>query len=272
MKAEPQGEYRYDLGAVQQAQGEGLTACRRRERETKFNASDQLVPRGAEARLEDVPRPLPHGRAVREARSAEKADTACRKTIEDQAQLQPAFVCSATPRIDNGFPLNVAMGGARYRRADQRQVRAWWNAPRPCSLRARADEGGASALPEGRGHRPGRRRRVYGLGMAYRPGLSRRKPKENARLFLANGDARPDRRQAARDTVACAGRHLGPDRRLPSQVPGPYDGDVLATRPRPTRPPGRTPPSLPRGSRRGGPPSRARWAYWPACVESFWTR
>lgn len=201
MKAEPQAEYWYDLGAVQQAQGEadGVSSS---ERETKFNAAINSFQEALKLDPKMYRAHYRTGVLYEKLDQPEKADSAYRKTIEIKPSYSPAFVSLGNMYIDYGFA-NVAMAvldtGAQINDKDARM----WNGLGRAHFELGQMKEAIDAYTKAKAIDPDGADALYGLGMAFAELRQRKEAKENLELFLGKaGDARPDLIKAARDTVA----------------------------------------------------------------------
>lgn len=201
MKSEPQGEYWYDVGTVQQAQGEadGVSVA---ERDTKFNAAINSFQEGLKLDPKMYKAHYRTGVLYEKLDQPEKADAAYRKTIELKPSYSPAFVSLGNMYIDYGFA-NVAMAvlnvGAQINDKDARM----WNGLGRAHFELGQMQEAVDAYSKAKAIDPDGIDALYGLGMAYAELRKRKEAKENLELFLSKGsEARPDLIKAARDTVA----------------------------------------------------------------------
>lgn len=202
MKSEPNAEFFYDIGVVQNQQGEadGVAAA---ERETKFRAAINSFQEALKLDPKFYKAYHRTGMLHGELDEPEKADAAYRKTIEIKPSYSPAFVSLGHMYIDYGFA-NVAMvvlqTGAEINGKDARM----WNGLGRAYFELGQYQEAVDAYSKAKAIDPDGVDTLHGLGMAY-AGLNKRKEaKENLELFIskAGQDTRPDLVKAARDTIA----------------------------------------------------------------------
>ena len=202
MGAEPNGEYFYDLGAVQNAQGDaaggntGERDARYRAAIGSFQAALKLDPQlyKAHYRL---------GVLHEKLGMFEPADAAYRKSMEIKPSYSPAFVSLGNMYLDRGdttTAMTVLRQGIELNDKDARM----WNGLGRAHFTLGQMKEAVDAFSKAKKIDPDGVDALYGLGMAHAQLDQREQARDNLTLFIskAGADTRPDLLTAARDTIA----------------------------------------------------------------------
>jgi tetratricopeptide (TPR) repeat protein len=201
MNPEPNGEYHYDLGAVQTAQAEadGLPAGERaagmRAAIASFQAALKLDPQlyKAHYRIGTLHEKLDEPRL---------ADAAYRACIQQKPSYSPAFVSLGNMYIDHGEP-DAAMAmlkrGVELNGTDARM----WTGLGRAHFELGQMQDAVTAYTKARAIDPDGVDALYGLGMSYAELRMRKEAKESLEAFLAKAgpETRADLKRAANDTI-----------------------------------------------------------------------
>lgn len=201
MKDDPQPEFLYELGTVQQSQGEA-DGVSNNEREAKFNLAISSYQEAIKLQPKMYKAYYRTGVLYEKLDQPEKADAAYRKTIELRPSYSRAFVSLGNMYVDYGFA-NYAMSildvGAKLNDKDAEM----WNGLGRAHYELGQMKEAIEAYTKAKAIDPDAIDALYGLGKAYAELRQRKEAKENLELFLSKaGDARPDLIKDARDTVA----------------------------------------------------------------------
>lgn len=201
MKDEPHAAYFYDLGTVQQAQGEadGVSTT---EKEAKFNLAIASYQEAIKLNPKAFKAYYSTGFLYERLDQPEKADAAYRKAIEIKPSFSASFVALGHMYIDYGFA-NFAMSvldvGAQINNQDAQM----WSGLGRAHYELGQMKEAVDAYTKAKAIDPDQLDAIHGLGKAYADLRQRKEAKENLELFLSKaGDARPDLVKDARDTIA----------------------------------------------------------------------
>lgn len=202
MSEAPMAEYWYQLGAVQQAQGEG-EGVSVAEEEAKYNAAIASFQEATKLDANHYKAHFRMGMMYEKLDQPVKADGAYRKAIEIQPRYPPSFVSLGNMYIDYGFS-NIAMAvldaGVQVNDKDARM----WNGLGRAQLSLNNPKAAVDSFQKAKAIDPDMPDVLFGLGMAYADLRQRKEAVEALNAFLqkAGGDVPEDKKKAANDTVA----------------------------------------------------------------------
>jgi tetratricopeptide (TPR) repeat protein len=202
MGDDPQAEYWYQLGAIQQAEGDqdGVSMA---ERDGKYQAAIASFQEATKLDQNHYKGHFRMGMMYEKLDQPVKADGAYRKSIEIQPRYPPAFVSLGNMYIDYGFSevaMSVLDAGTQVNAKDARM----WNGLGRAYLSLNQPKDAIGAFQKAKAIDPDMPDVLFGLGMAYAELRQRKEAVEALNSFLqkAGSDVPEDKKKAANDTVA----------------------------------------------------------------------
>jgi tetratricopeptide (TPR) repeat protein len=202
MGEDPQAEYWYQLGAIQQTEGdaEGVSIS---ERDSKYQAAIASFQEATKLDPNHYKAHFRMGMMYEKLDQPVKADAAYRKSIEIQPRYPPAFVSLGNMYIDYGFSevaMSVLDAGTQINDKDARM----WNGLGRAYLSLNQPKDAIGAFQKAKAIDPDMPDVLFGLGMAYAELRQRKEAVEALSAFLqkAGSDVPEDKKKAANDTVA----------------------------------------------------------------------
>lgn len=202
MSEAPNGDYYYQLGTVQAAQGEA-EGVSQAEKETKYNAAIGSYQEAIKIKPSHYKAHYRTGTLYEKLDQPPQADAAFRKAIELRPDFSASFVSLGNMYIDYGFA-NVGEAVLKTGvQVNEKDAKMWNGLGRAYLSLNRAKEA-VDAFQKAKAIDPDMPDVLFGLGMAYADLRQRKDAIENLQAFLqkAGADVPEDRKKAANDTMA----------------------------------------------------------------------